>query len=129
MAAAGEYIETAADRAQQANVSLQNKMEELGRKFAPVEEASSQLWTSMKIGILDIIGGPMTTLLNQLTEAGRLKNALNDINGDGSNGAETRSGKALRILREYSGGGRGIEGKRELYNRQVASFQNQEEKE
>lgn len=129
MAAAGDYVETAADRAAQANVSLQNKMEELGRKFAPVEEASNQLWTSMKIGILDIIGGPLARLLNDLTEAGRLKNALNDINGDGGNGAETRSGKALRILREYSGGGRGIEGKRELYDRQVASFQNQEEKE
>ena len=45
MAAAGDYVETAADRAAQANVSLQNKMEELGRKFAPVEEASNQLWT------------------------------------------------------------------------------------
>jgi hypothetical protein len=83
----------------------------------------------MKIGILDIIGGPVARLLNELTEAGRQMNALRDINGDGSNGAETRSGKALRILREYSGGGRGIEGKRELYDRQVASFQNQEEKE
>ena len=129
MAAAGDYVETAADRAAQANVSLQNKMEELGRKFAPVEEASNHLWTSMKIGILDIIGGPIARLLNELTEAGRQMNALRDINGDGSNGAETRSGKALRILREYSGGGRGIEGKRELYDRQVASFQNQEEKE
>ena len=129
MSKAGDYVETAADRAAQANVSLQNKMEELGRKFAPVEEASNHLWTSMKIGILDIIGGPLARLLNDLTEAGRLQNALHDINGDGSNGAETRSGKALRLLREYSGGGRGIEGKRELYNRQVASFQNQEEKE
>ena len=129
MAAAGDYVETAADRAAQANVSLQNKMEELGRKFAPIEEASNHLWTSMKIGILDIIGGPIARLLNELTEAGRQMNALRDINGDGSNGAETRSGKALRILREYSGGGRGIEGKRELYDRQVASFQNQEEKE
>ena len=129
MAKAGDYVETAADRAAQANVSLQNKMEELGRKFAPVEEASNQLWTSMKIGILDIIGGPLARMLNELTEAGRQMNALRDINGDGSNGAETRSGKALRILREYSGGGRGIEGKRELYDRQVASFQNQEEKE
>jgi hypothetical protein len=104
-------------------------MEELGRKFAPVEEASNHLWTSMKIGILDIIGGPIARLLNELTEAGRQMNALREINGDGSNGAETRSGKALRILREYSGGGRGIEGKRELYDRQVVSFQNQEEKE
>ena len=85
MSKAGDYVETAADRAAQATVSLQNKMEELGRKFAPVEEASNQLWTSMKIGILDIIGGPLTDLLNKLTEAGRLKDALKDANPtDGS---------------------------------------------
>ena len=128
MAKAGDYIETAADRAAQANASLTDKMEELGRKFAPVEEASSQLWTSMKIAILDVVGGPLARLLNGLTEAGRLKNVLNDINGDGSGGSDTRVDKALRILREYSGGGRGIEGKRDLYNKQVAKFQEQEER-
>ena len=81
MAKAGDYMETAADRAAQANVSLQNKMEELGRKFGPVEEASSQLWTSMKIGILDIIGGPLTDLLNKLTQAGRMANAYGMLGG------------------------------------------------
>ena len=121
MSKAGDYVETAADRAAQANVSLQNKMEELGRKFGPVEEASNQLWTSMKIGILDIVGGPLARLLNGLTEAGRLKNALNDING-GSGGGETLSEKHLRLLREYSGGGKGMDGKRDLYNRQVARY-------
>jgi len=127
MAKAGDYVETAADRAAQANVSLQNKMEELGRKFAPVEEASNQLWTSMKISILDVVGGPLARLLNGLTEAGRLKNMLDDLNG-GGNGKESQTEKALRILREYSGGSRGIEGKRDLYNRQVASYNKQEEK-
>ena len=97
MSAAGDYVETAADRAAQANVNLQNKMEELGRKFAPVEEASNQLWTSMKIGILDIIGGPLTELLNKLTEAGRLKNALNDINGNGNNGNTQVGGKLKQL--------------------------------
>lgn len=103
MAKAGDYVETAADRAAQSNVSLQNKMEELGRKFAPVQEASSQLWTSMKIGILDIIGGPLATLINQLTEAGRLKNALNDINGTGSN---TKLDRMLGNLRNAGSGNR-----------------------
>ena len=82
MEAAGDYVETAADRAAQANVSLQNKMEELGRKFAPVEEASNQLWTSMKIGILDIVGGPLAQLLNGLTEAGRIQNSLQGMNSN-----------------------------------------------
>lgn len=115
MAKSGEYIETAADRAAQANVDLQNKMEELGRKFAPVEEASTQLWTSMKIAILDVVGGPLAQLLNGLTEAGRLRNMLNEMNGTGSDG-QTHTGRALGSLRHYSGN------KQDLYNRQVARY-------
>ena len=71
MSKAGDYVETAADRAARANVDLQNKMEELGRKFAPIEEASNQLWTSMKLGILDVIEGPLMSLLNYLNQASR----------------------------------------------------------
>ena len=89
MAKAGEYVETAADRAAQANVSLQNKMEELGRKFGPLQEASNQLWTSMKIGILDVIGGPLTNLLNKLTEAGRLANQYGVLGGNAKVGRMT----------------------------------------
>ena len=81
MQKAGDYVETAADRALKQQVSLQNKMEELGRKFAPVQEASNQLWTSMKIGILDIVGGPLARLLNGLTQAGQLRNAIADAGG------------------------------------------------
>lgn len=98
MAKAGDYVETAADRAAQANVSLQNKMEELGRKFAPVEEASNQLWTSIKIGILDIIGGPLATLLNQLTEAGRLKNMLTNMSGGVGGSGNSKVENQIRKL-------------------------------
>lgn len=115
MAKSGEYIETAADRAAQANVDLQNKMEELGRKFAPVEEASTQLWTSMKIAILDVVGGPLAQLLNDLTEAGRLKNQIASMNGAGSDG-QTHTQRTLGSLRHYSGN------KQDLYNRQVARY-------
>lgn len=115
MAKSGEYIETAADRAAQANVDLQNKMEELGRKFAPVEEASTQLWTSMKIAILDVVGGPLAQLLNGLTEAGRLKNQIAAMNGTGSDG-QTHTQRALGSLRHYSGN------KHDLYNRQMARY-------
>ena len=128
MAKAGDYVETAADRAAQANVSLQNKMEELGRKFAPVEEASSQLWTSMKIGILDIIGGPLATLLNQLTEAGRLKNQLNNMNGEPGSG-NTKVDQQLKKLNVIKKGGGSnyifnstLNGMMEDYNRQIMAL-------
>ena len=128
MSKAGDYVETAADRAAQANVNLQNKMEELGRKFAPVEEASSQLWTSMKIGILDIIGGPLATLLNQLTEAGRLKNMLNSMNGEPGSGS-TKVDQQLKKLKVIKKGGGSdyifnstLNGMMEGYNRQIMAL-------
>ena len=82
MAKAGDYVETAADRAAQANVNLQNKMEELGRQVIPLQESFNNLWTSMKIGILDIVGGPLTDLLNKLTQAGRLSQQYGIMGGN-----------------------------------------------
>ena len=125
MAKAGDYVETAADRAAQANVNLQNKMEELGRKFAPVEEASSHLWTSIKIGILDIIGGPLAKLLNGLTEAGRRLNAMNDVNGNDGSG-QSLAQRRLNTLREYSGSQKGVT-KQTVYDRTVARYAKEEE--
>ena len=89
MAKAGDYMETAADRAAQANTSLQNKMEELGRKFAPLQEASNNLWTSIKLGIMDIISGPLTTFINKMTEAGRIANQYGILGGNAKVGKLT----------------------------------------
>ena len=98
MAAAGDYVETAADRAQQATVSLQNKMEELGRKFQPLQEASNTFWTSVKVSILDIVGGPLAQFLNGLTEAGRQMQMLNNLQGVDT-GKPTRVESQLSALR------------------------------
>lgn len=128
MSKAGDYMETAADRAAQANVSLQNKMEELGRKFAPVEEASTQLWTSMKIAILDVVGGPLARLLNGLTEAGRLKNMLNDLNGDSGSGNTKvdQQLKKLNVIKKAGGSdyifNSTLNGMVEDYNRQIMAL-------
>lgn len=111
MAKAGDYVETAADRAAQANVNLQNKMEELGRKFGPLQEASNNLWTSMKIGIMDIVGGPLTNFLNKLTEAGRLANAYGVLGGNG---------KVGRMIANLSGTSDGY--RQSIYQQQQQKF-------
>ena len=118
MAKAGDYVETAADRAAQANVSLQNKMEELGRKFAPLQEASDNLWTSMKIKILDVVGGPLAQLLNGLTQAGRIRNQMQNMGGSES------VNKQLGVLRlAKSRGATGYMSSR--YQMDVADYQKQ----
>ena len=111
MQKAGDYVETAADRAAQANVSLQNKMEELGRKFGPLEQASSNLWTSMKIGIMDIVGGPLTEFLNKLTEAGRLAQQYGVLGG---------SSKVGRLINNLSGAREG--NRQSVYQQQQEQF-------
>ena len=111
MAKAGDYVETAADRATQANVSLQNKMEELGRKFGPLEQASSNLWTSMKIGVMDIVGGPLTEFLNKLTEAGRLAQQYGVLGG---------SSKVGRLINNLSGAREG--NRQSVYQQQQEQF-------
>jgi hypothetical protein len=115
-------VETAADRAAQANVSLQNKMEDLGRKFAPVEEASNQLWTSMKIKILDIVGGPLATMLNQLTKAGRLKNMLNNLNGESGSG-NTKVDQQLSALRGSNYKNVKYRSQLAQYDKQISTYQ------
>ena len=53
MGNAGEYIETAADRAARASADAQNKMEEFGRQAAPIAEEWSQTWNALSIGAMD----------------------------------------------------------------------------
>ena len=111
MAKAGDYVETAADRATKANVQLQNKMEELGRKFGPLEQASSNLWTSIKIGIMDIVGGPLTEFINKLTVAGRLAQQYGVLGG---------SGKVGRMINNLSGAREG--NRQSVYQQQQEQF-------
>jgi hypothetical protein len=86
-------------------------MEELGRKFAPLEEASNSLWTSMKIGILDVVGGPLTDLLNKLTQAGRMANQY------GLMGGNAKVGRMTSNLASASEGNR-----QSIYQQQQAQF-------
>ena len=111
MQKAGDYVETAADRATKANVNLQNKMEELGRKFGPLEQASSNLWTSIKIGIMDIVGGPLTEFINKLTEAGRLAQQYGVLGG---------TGKVGRMINNLSGAREG--NRQSVYQQQQEQF-------
>jgi hypothetical protein len=84
----------------------------------PLEQASNQFWTSMKIGILDIVGGPLARLLNGLTEAGRLMNQQMDV--DAAKGRLGGSGRVDSMVSQL-GSGKGS-GSYNTYKRQLAEF-------
>ena len=107
MQAAGDYVETAADRAKQKEVELQNALEQLGQTFSPLTEASSDFWHSIEIGAIKAINS-IAPLINQFTELGRATNAYNKLGGN------KRVNKWLSML----GDGKSDKSKN-TYNRQL----------
>jgi hypothetical protein len=82
MANAGEYIETAADRATKANVELENAMTRLGDTFQPLTDAANSMWNDIKIGALDLLNNAIRPLINAFTEAGRARALYESQGGD-----------------------------------------------
>ena len=119
MAKAGDYVETAADRATAANVELTNAMTRLGDTFQPLSDTATSAWTSIKIGALDLLNSAIKPLIDSLTEAGRLRREVEKINASTGTG-QTHSQKTLGMLKNYRGN------KQELYNRQLGLYQNAE---
>lgn len=116
MQAAGGYVETAADRAKQKEVELQNELEELGRTFQPLSETASNFWHSMEIGAIRLIN-KLKPAINQLTELGRVMNQYENLGGS------TKVDKMISYL------GTGKTKKAfSTYKRQLAEFDKQIEK-
>ena len=82
MAKAGDYIETAADRATKANVELENAMTRLGETFQPLTDAANSMWNDIKIGALDLLNSAIKPLVEWLTKAGQLKAEVNRQGGN-----------------------------------------------
>jgi len=62
MAKAGDYVETAADRAARAAADTKNKMEDLGRSAMPVAEEFTTAWNEIKNGAMTIVLPVLKTL-------------------------------------------------------------------
>jgi hypothetical protein len=73
MSNAGDYIETAADRAAKADTDLKNAMEELGRTFGPIESAGASMWNTLEVGALKLLNNAIKPLIDKFTELGRLR--------------------------------------------------------
>lgn len=82
MKKAGDYVETASDRAAQAQTRLENAMMELGNTFGPITESSDSLWNSIKVGAVNALNY-VGNLINYLHEAGRISKIIGNMNGGG----------------------------------------------
>jgi len=111
MAKAGDYVETAADRATKADVDLKNAMDALGRTLMPLQEAGVSMFTSWEISALKFIKNALEPLIARFTEAGRLQAAYN------RQGGKEKVDRMANTLQNTS------EGKRHgLYKTQVNNF-------
>ena len=108
MAAAGGYVETAADRAARATTDMQNAMMKLGETLGPITQNSDSLWNSIKIGAINALTY-VGNLINYLHEAGRISNTIGNMNGGGM---MERFGNNLRNSKNPSS----------LYQRQLAEI-------
>jgi len=68
MAKAGDYVETAADRAARAAADTQNKMEELGRSAMPVAEEFTSAWTEIRNGAMTLVLPVLSTVADSIRD-------------------------------------------------------------
>ena len=81
MSKAGGYVETAADRSARATADLQNKMEELGRTFQPIQEAGVSMFNNMVTAAIDALN-KMRPFFDMFTKAGRIRQQRESQGGD-----------------------------------------------
>ena len=82
MAKAGDYIETASDRAAKADKELQDAMLDLGKTFQPVEQAGASMWNSLKVGALNLLNNVLKPLINAFSTLGQMREMYDNQGGD-----------------------------------------------
>jgi len=76
MSAAGDYVETAADRATQADVELKNAMEELGRTLLPLQQEGASVFTGIETAAISALNSGIAPLIPKIVE---LKNGISEL--------------------------------------------------
>lgn len=112
MSKAGDYVETASERATQAEVDLKNAMEQLGKVFAPLTEQANSFFSSIQIGAVKAMT-KIGEMLNTLSAAGRAANV--------ASGEDANIQKGLGKLRVAKAAGSSYM-VNSLYNDQIESY-------
>ena len=111
MSKAGDYVETAADRAAQADVELKNAMEELGRTFMPIQEAGVGMFHSLEVAALKLLNNALKPLVETWTAIGRMQKAYRIMGGgsavasqiDALNSSKDKRGTYFLQTAQYRG--------------------------
>ena len=117
MAKAGDYIETAADRATKANVELENAMTRLGETFQPLSDAANSMWNDIKVGALDLLNSAVKPLIKALQEAGALGQSARSGAGYNNLGGDSKVDRMIKRL----GDGKSA-GAYSIYQQQLGEF-------
>ena len=112
MEKAGEYVETSADKAAQADKRLKDAMEDLGRTFQPLSDAGASLWNDLKVGALDLLNNAVRPLIDALTEAGRIRAQY------ASQGGDSRVNRQIGRLENIHS----LQYRRNTYNAQLKNY-------
>ena len=91
MAKAGDYVETAADRATRADVDLKNAMEDLGRTFQPLSDTGTSMFNSLKVSALNLLNSAIKPLIQAFTQLGAVQKIQDNVNGGGFIGRITNN--------------------------------------
>ena len=68
MAKAGDYVETAADRAARATAKAKDEMEAMGRTALPIADEVSEMWNTIRNGGITLINTVLTPIANSLKD-------------------------------------------------------------
>ena len=101
MAKAGDYVETAGDRAAQANVRLQNAMEELGQTFAPLASEGASMWNDIKLGAIQLLNDGIKPVISGLQAIGLLKKTVLGSESGAAPAATPRPGDTPKVDGTY----------------------------
>ena len=79
MAKAGDYVETAADRAARATAQAQDKMMELGRSAMPVAEEFNNAFNTIKVAGMQLINIVLVPIANMIDKIRQFKQSPQDF--------------------------------------------------
>lgn len=66
MEGAGDYVETAAEKAKRAEVDLENAMTQLGKTLLPLQEQGVSLFSSMELSAIEFLNNALTPIVPKI---------------------------------------------------------------